>query len=362
MPRPLGNKKSTKDSRPDKQTRAPRPSGNKRSDKDSRPEKRAKPAADRPKRDSSEQETKRGTRGTSRNPPFYKSEPKQSDKPKRAPKPWEKKEERDGNSGPGFKRPVATGKYLGRRKPEPPVAKSSDGLIRLNRFLSNAGIAARREADKLIQIGMVKVNGKVVTELGVKVDPRVDIVKYDDKNLKPEKLQYVILNKPKDYLTTSEDPLERKTVMHLVHEACKERIYPVGRLDRVTTGLLLFTNDGEMARRLTSPKNGFAKLYHVETLEKVRGEHMDAIREGLRLEEGFIQADEISLVNNDPRQVGLRINSSKDRIIKAVFEHFKYTVKKVDRVMFASLTKRDLPRGRYRHLTENEVNFLKMIR
>jgi 23S rRNA pseudouridine2605 synthase len=336
----------------------PRPSGNKRENKDSRPEKRSGRQADSGKRAPRELESNRGTRGTVRNTPERKVEPKKTEKPKRAPKPWELKEERDGNSRGTFKRP---GKYLGRRKPEP-APKSNDGLIRLNRFLSNAGIASRRDADKLIELGLVKVNGKVVTELGMKVDPRVDVVKYDDKNLKPEKLQYVVLNKPKDYLTTSDDPLERKTVMHLIHDACKERIYPVGRLDRMTTGLLLFTNDGEMARRLTSPKNGFPKLYHVETLEKIKGEHIDAIREGLRLEEGFVKADEISLVNGDPRQVGLRINTSKDRIIKAVFEHFKYTVKKVDRVMFASLTKRDLPRGRYRHLSENEVNFLKMIR
>jgi 23S rRNA pseudouridine2605 synthase len=271
------------------------------------------------------------------------------------------KEDRDGKSRGGFSRGAVKGKFMGKRRPEP-APKKDDGLMRLNRFLSNAGIASRRDADKLIELGLVKVNGKVVTELGMKVDPRVDIVKYDDKNLKPEKLQYVILNKPKDYLTTSEDPLERKTVMHLIEGACKERIYPIGRLDRMTTGLLLFTNDGEMARRLTSPKNGFPKLYHVETIEKIRGEHIDAIREGIRLEEGFVKAEEISLVNGDPRQVGLRINNSKDRIIKNLFEHFKYTVKKVDRVMFASLTKRDLPRGRYRHLTETEVNFLKMIR
>ena len=339
----------------------PRPTGNKKSDKDFRSDKRSKSSADKPKRDSHEAESKRGTRGTGRNAPVRKSEPKPSDKPRRAPKSWEKKEDREDKTRGGFKRPGSTGKYLGRRRPEP-VAKSNDGLMRLNRFLSNAGIASRRDADKLIELGLVKVNGKVVTELGMKVDPRVDIVKYDDKNLKPEKLQYVLLNKPKDYLTTSEDPLERKTVMHLIHDACKERVYPIGRLDRSTTGLLLFTNDGEMARRLTSPKNGFPKLYHVETLEKIRGEHIDAIREGLKLEEGFIKAEEISLVNGDPRQVGLRINSSKDKIIKAVFEHFKYTVKKVDRVMFASLTKRDLPRGRYRHLSETEVNFLKMIR
>jgi 23S rRNA pseudouridine2605 synthase len=339
----------------------PRPTGNKKSDKDFRSDKRSKSSADKPKRDSQEAESKRGTRGTGRNAPVRKSEPKPTDKPRRAPKSWEKKEDRDDKTRGGFKRPGSTGKYLGRRRPEP-VVKSNDGLMRLNRFLSNAGIASRRDADKLIELGLVKVNGKVVTELGMKVDPRVDIVKYDDKNLKPEKLQYVLLNKPKDYLTTSEDPLERKTVMHLIHDACKERVYPIGRLDRLTTGLLLFTNDGEMARRLTSPKNGFPKLYHVETLEKIRGEHIDAIREGLKLEEGFIKAEEISLVNGDPRQVGLRINSSKDKIIKAVFEHFKYTVKKVDRVMFASLTKRDLPRGRYRHLSETEVNFLKMIR
>lgn len=341
----------------------PRPSGKKR-DQDTRNEKKLKPAADKTKRESSgprDSESKRGTRGGGRNVTERKFTPKPTDKPKRAPKPWESKDDREGRPKTGFSRPGLKGKYLGKRTSDP-LPKKDDGMIRLNRFLSNAGIASRRDADKLIELGLVKVNGKVVTELGMKVDPRVDVVKYDDKNLKPEKLQYVILNKPKDYLTTSEDPLERKTVMHLIEGACKERIYPIGRLDRMTTGLLLFTNDGEMARRLTSPKNGFPKLYHVETLEKIRGEHIDAIREGLKLEEGFVKADEISLVSSDPRQVGLRINTSKDKIIKAVFEHFKYTVKKVDRVMFASLTKRDLPRGRYRHLTENEVNFLKMIR
>ena len=343
----------------------PRPSGNKR-DKDFRSDKKSKSSADKPKKEPRELESKRGTRGTGRNAPVRRTEAKPADKPKRAPKPWEQKEDREGKSRSvvsrgEFSKGGVRGKYLGKRRADP-APKNDDGLMRLNRFLSNAGIASRRDADKLIELGLVQVNGKVVTEMGMKVDPSVDVVKYDDKNLKPEKLQYVILNKPKDYLTTSEDPLERKTVMHLIEGACRERVYPIGRLDRMTTGLLLFTNDGEMARRLTSPKNGFPKLYHVETIEKIRGEHIDAIREGIRLEEGFIQADEISLVNSDPRQVGLRINSSKDKIIKAVFEHFKYTVKKVDRVMFGSLTKRDLPRGRYRHLSDNEINFLKMIR
>jgi 23S rRNA pseudouridine2605 synthase len=343
----------------------PRPSGNKR-DKDFRSDKKSKSSTDKPKKEPRELESKRGTRGTGRNAPVRRTEAKPADKPKRAPKPWEQKEDREGKSRSvvsrgEFSKGGVRGKYLSKRRADP-APKNDDGLMRLNRFLSNAGIASRRDADKLIELGLVQVNGKVVTEMGMKVDPSVDVVKYDDKNLKPEKLQYVILNKPKDYLTTSEDPLERKTVMHLIEGACRERVYPIGRLDRMTTGLLLFTNDGEMARRLTSPKNGFPKLYHVETIEKIRGEHIDAIREGIRLEEGFIQADEISLVNSDPRQVGLRINSSKDKIIKAVFEHFKYTVKKVDRVMFGSLTKRDLPRGRYRHLSDNEINFLKMIR
>ena len=343
----------------------PRPSGNKR-DKDFRSDKKSKSSADKPKKEPRELESKRGTRGTGRNAPVRRTEARPADKPKRAPKPWEQKEDREGKSRSAvprgeFSKGGVRGKYLSKRRADP-APKNDDGLMRLNRFLSNAGIASRRDADKLIELGLVQVNGKVVTEMGMKVDPSVDVVKYDDKNLKPEKLQYVILNKPKDYLTTSEDPLERKTVMHLIEGACRERVYPIGRLDRMTTGLLLFTNDGEMARRLTSPKNGFPKLYHVETIEKIRGEHIDAIREGIRLEEGFIQADEISLVNSDPRQVGLRINSSKDKIIKAVFEHFKYTVKKVDRVMFGSLTKRDLPRGRYRHLSDNEINFLKMIR
>ncbi|MFN6378466.1 MAG: pseudouridine synthase [Flavobacteriales bacterium] len=236
------------------------------------------------------------------------------------------------------------------------------GLMRLNRFLSNAGIASRREADKLIELGLVSINGKVVTELGAKVDPRVDVVKYDDRVLRPEALRYVLLNKPKDYLTTTEDPMERKTVMTLVLDACRERVYPVGRLDRNTTGLLLFTNDGEMAKRLTSPKHGFPKLYHVETVEKVKSTDLQKIREGVKLEEGYINAEEAEFVNDDPRQIGVRIHKEKNQIVKKMFEHLGYTVKKIDRVMYAGLTKKDLARGRYRHLTEKEVSFLKMIR
>lgn len=239
-----------------------------------------------------------------------------------------------------------------------------DGLIRLNRFLSNAGIASRREADELIELGLVSINGVVVTELGTKVDPQNDVVKYDDVVIRPEKYRYVLLNKPKDVITTAKDPEGRRTVMELVAPACKERIYPVGRLDRNTTGLLLFTNDGELAKRLTHPKHGYPKLYHVETTDKVSREHIEQIRKGFELDDGFVKADEIEFVGDgeDHRHVGIRIHSGRNRIVRRIFEHFGYTVRKLDRVMFAGLTKKDLPRGRYRHLTEQEIGFLKMIR
>ncbi len=262
--------------------------------------------------------------------------------------------------GQGEPKQFFTSKYAG-DKPEGWKPKKFDGLMRLNKFLSNAGIASRRDADKLIELGLVKVNDKVITELGFKVDPKVDSVKYDDKNLKPEKLQYVLLNKPKDYITTMDDPEERKTVMWLVKDACKERIYPVGRLDRQTTGLLLFTNDGELAKKLTHPKHGIQKLYHVETIEKVKGTDLDKMREGVKLEDGLIKADDVSYVGDDPHQVGIRIHSGRNRIVRRMFEHFNYTVKKLDRVMFAGLTKKDLPRGRCRHLSEQEIGFLRML-
>jgi 23S rRNA pseudouridine2605 synthase len=244
------------------------------------------------------------------------------------------------------------------------AASEKDGLMRLNRFLSNAGVASRREADKLIEMGLVSVNGQIVTELGVKIDPQRDIVKYDDLNLKPEKMKYVLLNKPKDYITTMEDPEGRKTVMFLVKDACRERIYPVGRLDRNTTGLLLFTNDGEMAKRLTHPKHGYPKIYHVETMERVTADDMNKMRNGIQLEDGQIIVDEVEYVGDgkDARQVGIRIHSGKNRIVRRIFESLGYKIKKLDRVMFAGLTKKDLPRGRYRILSEQEINFLRMIR
>lgn len=243
-----------------------------------------------------------------------------------------------------------------------PRAPRKEGEMRLNKFLSNAGIASRRDADQLIELGLVTVNGKVVTEMGYKVNVHTDVVKYDDKSLRPEKLRYVLLNKPKDYITTMEDPEERKTVMFLVKDACPERIYPVGRLDRQTTGLLLFTNDGELAKKLTHPRYGVQKLYHVETVEKVKGTDLDAIRKGVKLEDGLIVPDEVAFVGEDQYQVGIKIHSGKNRVVRRIFEKHNYTVKKLDRVMFAGLTKKDLSRGRYRHLSEQEVAFLKMIK
>jgi 23S rRNA pseudouridine2605 synthase len=239
---------------------------------------------------------------------------------------------------------------------------SGDRRIRLNRFLSNAGIASRREADQLIELGLVQVNGKVVREMGILVDPQSDTVKYDDRVLRPEKFRYVLLNKPKDFLTTAEDPQERRTVMELVAKACQERIYPVGRLDRQTTGLLLFTNDGDLARKLTHPKLRFPKLYHVETTSKVKPDHLDEWRKGVQLEDGFMKVDEVSFVEGDLTQIGIKIHSGKNRVVRRLFEHFGYTVRKLDRVMLGSLTKKDLPRGRYRHLTDQEVAFLRMMK
>ncbi len=326
-----------------------------------RPKPSDKPTSGRPKRTSSADSDERssGTRGgkrfVSERPRFDKPKPREkSSFEKKFGKPEREKPAFAGKDKPRFKRPL--------RSNAPVEKRSSDGTIRLNKFLSNAGIASRRDADKLIELGLVTVNGKVVTELGIKVDPSKDVVRYDDRSLKPEPFRYVLLNKPKDFITTMDDPGDRRTVMSLVETACKERIYPVGRLDRQTTGLLLFTNDGELAKRLTHPKHEFSKLYHVETVEKVNGAHLDAIREGIKLEDGLIKADEISFVNDDPRHVGIRIHSGKNRIVRRIFEHYGYTVKKLDRVMFAGLTKKDLARGRFRHLTDTEVNYLKMIR
>ena len=232
--------------------------------------------------------------------------------------------------------------------------------IRLNKYLANAGICSRREADEFITAGVVSVNGVVVTELGTKVH-RNDEVKFHDQPVNIERKVYILLNKPKDCVTTSDDPQERKTVMDFVKNACKERIYPVGRLDRNTTGVLLLTNDGEMASKLTHPKYLKKKIYHVYCDKNVTKADLDQIIQGITLEDGEIHADAVSYASDtDKSQVGIEIHSGKNRIVRRIFEHLGYKVIKLDRVYFAGLTKKGLRRGDWRFLTENEVNMLRM--
>ncbi len=230
--------------------------------------------------------------------------------------------------------------------------------IRLNKFLANAGVCSRREADQFIQAGVVSVNGQVVTELGTKVQ-RTDQVHFHDQLVSIEKKVYVILNKPKDYVTTSDDPQQRKTVMELVKNCCRERIYPVGRLDRNTTGVLLFTNDGDLASKLTHPKFLKKKIYHVHLDKNLTAADMKQIAEGIMLEDGEIKADDISYASEtDHKQVGIEIHSGKNRIVRRIFESLGYKVTRLDRVVFAGLTKKGIKRGDWRFLTEQEVAML----
>ncbi len=232
--------------------------------------------------------------------------------------------------------------------------------LRLNKFLANAGICSRREADEFIQAGVVKVNGEVVTELGTKV-LRSDEVLFHDQPVSIEKKVYVLLNKPKDYVTTSDDPQQRKTVMDLVKDVCPERIYPVGRLDRNTTGVLLLTNDGDLASKLTHPKFLKKKVYHVYLDKNVTAHDMQQIAEGITLDDGEIHADAIEYASDtDKSQVGIEIHSGKNRIVRRIFESLGYRVVKLDRVQFAGLTKKNLRRGDWRFLTEKEVDMLRM--
>ncbi|KAA5285536.1 pseudouridine synthase [Bacteroides eggerthii] len=232
--------------------------------------------------------------------------------------------------------------------------------IRLNKFLANAGVCSRREADEFITAGVVSVNGEVVTELGTKIK-RGDEVKFHDQAVSIERKIYVLLNKPKDTVTTSDDPQARRTVMDLVKGACSERIYPVGRLDRNTTGVLLLTNDGDLASKLTHPKYLKKKIYHVHLDKNLTKADMEQIAAGIQLDDGEIQADAISYTDDFKKdEVGIEIHSGKNRIVRRIFESLGYKVVKLDRVFFAGLTKKGLRRGEWRYLTEQEVNFLRM--
>ena len=243
----------------------------------------------------------------------------------------------------------------------PAPRQEAADTIRLNRYVANAGVCSRREADQLIAEGLVTVNGNVVTEMGYKVRPE-DEVRYNGKRLQTEKKVYVLLNKPRGFVTTVDDPHAEKTVMHLVREACPERIYPVGRLDKDTSGVLLFTNDGEMARKLTHPSFEQKKIYHVHVNGELTENDLDKLRRGIELEDGFIKADKVSFVDSaDHKQVGIEIHSGKNRIVRRMFAHLGFTVIRLDRVFFAGLTKKNLPRGRWRFLTGQEISVLQML-
>jgi 23S rRNA pseudouridine2605 synthase len=232
--------------------------------------------------------------------------------------------------------------------------------LRLNKYLANAGVCSRREADNFITAGVVKVNGEVVAELGAKVT-RGDLVTFHDQPVRLESKIYVLLNKPKNCVTTSDDPQNRKTVMDLVKNACPERIYPVGRLDRNTTGVLLFTNDGDLASKLMHPKFKKKKIYQVKLDRDVAIEDMQMIADGVELDDGEIHADSIAYVSEDAlNEVGIEIHSGRNRVVRRIFEKLSYQILKLDRVYFAGLTKKNLPRGKWRYLTEKEVNMLRM--
>lgn len=235
-----------------------------------------------------------------------------------------------------------------------------EDFIRLNRFIANAGICSRRKADELIAAGVVSVNGIAICELGAKVNPVKDEIRYNGELLKSEKMVYVLLNKPKDFITTTDDPQERKTVMALVDKASRERIYPVGRLDRNTTGLLLLTNDGDLAEKLSHPRNNISKIYQVELSKNLSQGDFNKISFGLELEDGFIKPDTVSFVTGGSKnEIGIQIHSGKNRIVRRIFESLGYDVVKLDRVIYANLSKKDLPRGKWRHLNEKEVLQLK---
>lgn len=235
--------------------------------------------------------------------------------------------------------------------------------VRLNKFLANAGVCSRREADMLIESGIVEINGKVVTALGTKVLP-TDEVKYDGQTLRREKKVYLLMNKPKGYITTSKDENNRKTVLDLVRPVCKERIYPVGRLDRDTTGVLLFTNDGELAKKLTHPSHGVKKIYHVNLDKNVKKVDLEKLCKGITLEDGVVNADVAVHVGDglNKKEVGVELHSGKYRVIRRMFEKLGYKVVKLDRVSFAGLTKKKLSRGETRMLTEEEITFLKRVK
>lgn len=241
------------------------------------------------------------------------------------------------------------------------AAATGDGSVRLNKFIANAGLCSRREADEYIQAGLVSVNGSTVTELGIKVFPEKDEIRFNGERIKGEKKVYIVMNKPKDFVTTTKDPHAERNVMQLISkELCPERVFPVGRLDKATTGVLLLTNDGELAEKLTHPSFQKKKIYQVELDKNLKSGDMEKLTSGIQLEDGPAYADEVAYVDGEKSVVGVEIHSGRNRIIRRMFEALGYKVKKLDRVYFAGLTKKKLSRGQWRFLSDEEITMLKM--
>lgn len=283
-------------------------------------------------------------------------------------KPFNKDGRSDFRQRPSSGRPFQRKTFVKPQQPpqRQPIYKveelPQDVPIRLNKLIANTGLCSRREADVYIQTGLISVNGQLVTELGTKVLP-TDEIRYNGERLQAEKKVYILLNKPKDYVTSVDDPHAKRTVMELITGACRERIYPVGRLDRMTTGVLLLTNDGELTKKLTHPTSNIRKIYQVHLDKSLKPEDLQAVSDGITLDDGFIRIDGISYINDDDRSlVGVEIHSGRNRIVRRVFEHFGYKVTKLDRVYFAGLTKKSLQRGMWRYLDPKEVGFLKMMK
>ena len=353
--KPYGDKKPFGDRPERKSFDGERPQG------DRKPYGDKKPFGDRPERKSFD-----GDRTPSERKPFGDKNTNSASKRIASDKPYRPRTEE--SSAPSERRYRSEDKKwssddraAGGKGRKTPLVKD-DGLIRLNRYIANAGICSRRKADELIAAGVVSVNGEPVTSLGSKVDPAKDTIKYNGETLKREKMVYVLLNKPKDYITTTDDPQERKTVMSLVEKATRERIYPVGRLDRNTTGLLLMTNDGDLADKLAHPRNDITKIYQIELNKNLSQGDLNKIGFGLELEDGFIKPDVVTYITGGAKnEIGVQIHSGKNRIVRRIFEHLGYDVVKLDRTVYAGLTKKDLGRGRWRYLEEKEVNQLKQL-
>ena len=252
-------------------------------------------------------------------------------------------------------------KYTPKPKAKAAAPAEENGPVRLNKFIANSGICSRREADTFIETGQITVNGVRVTELGTKIDPAKDDVRVNGRRIKGEKKVYIVMNKPKDFVTTLRDPHAERTVIDLISKTlCPERVFPVGRLDKATTGVLLFTNDGELAEKLTHPSHGVRKIYHAQLDKDLTRDDFEKILSGIELQDGPIAADALSYVDDDKSQVGLEIHSGRNRIVRRIFESLGYKVKRLDRVYFAGLTKKNLRRGAWRFLEEKEVALLKM--